>query len=884
MINNFSIMFWRRLDFTLFRRFAPFALSISLITLFIADSKKIYAHTVNCNASGCNQSLWINLDGGFISWVNTQCSTIFSDTVFRNLVRCLLQKLTNNDSSAHCRCKETPNDCTISNYVAKNLVSSPISLPVPGKGEIRITALYIDTWTINNLTCGVSVIDDPGTTCGSNDYYPSYDELRISINLDITATGRIIANQTAVGGGSADVYQFQARLIGTPIEAGVAVFIRHLENFLAPSGPACTGPDLQDVGLSLIRVFIGNPAQVTIRWTSAPSQDFLRRLVAFLDVQLRYLGRLIDVPAGVRNPYLGPASVYDMSDLVGTDTIQSPSTTRSCRKGGKIAHPLGGTVWFDLGMETGWCASGGGILMRGAVDIDVDYDDVPSVGDPGTQGCSCPAVSGGGNPCGGANICAAIHCSFFQRFWCLLINERVLNIEDPPGSGRPISKNTTGTFGGIMNAVGSCEQWVMILPKIKSWCPSGSSQDRLMGIRAVPTGCGSVSCGATMQRPDSGALVSYPVDIMFSVPLDLEFWLDTDATAAVNWNRLFSFLMNLNLGVNLAWWNCATGGGSPCQAWHRVFYLGAVIDPEITGVDTDATLPGYPPGGWAQSIADLLGVLLHGNLFLGAYVGIGLRPIIDPNNILPNPPNLDPVPADTYTPGTFTEPNLASSIDASGGFLRFRWNISGQLTGQWLGRFLDENLGIAPKISFGPRMVGRTFVIHSKPTWDKLEVFAYSDSIQNPHFVWRIDGGVWRGPEPSGRLRFGPFIEGKHKIEIAALDVSTGEFSEPAVIEFTIDSVAPEIKTNVEDIMRTKFVLVVDAYDFITPKEDILISYALNDGEWSEWTKDKTFQISVPEGENMLKIRAKDKAGNISLYSKKFFAVKNSTVGCGRGM
>lgn len=844
-------------------------LSTAIFLVLCGWGIEVRAHTTNVN-----RSLWVQLNAGFVGWLNTQCSNIFSDPVFRNLVRCMLMKMVVDNDTANCRCKEPPNDCSISTTTPlKNLApSGGISIPIPGKGNIVINQFYITNWIVNGISCSISAIDSAATACPG--YYPSFDELRISGTIDLTFNMRLVVDQTSVGGGAADVYTARGRIIGNPIQIGIALFIRHLEGFLSPSLSACTGRDLQDVGLSLVRFYIGNPARITIRWTSVPAQDILRKFVAFIDAQIRYLALNQDIVAAVR-PYVGPASIFDLSDFVGTDTIQNPATTRPCREGGKIGHPLGGNIWFDIGLETAWCYSGGGILMTGGINVDIDYDDVPGVGDPGTLGCGCPNVSGGGNPCGGSNICAAIHCSFFRRLWCLILNERALNIEDPPGSGLPISRDTSGTFGGIMNTLGSCEQWEIILPKIKSYCPDGSNYP--IGIRVVPRNCGSVSCGGTMQRPGAGSLVNYPVDLRFYAPLDLEFWLKENGTT---WRRLFSFWVDLNLGVNLAWWFCATGGGSPCQSWHRVAYIGVVIDPNITSVQQDPTLPGYPPGGWAQSIADLLAVLLHGNLFAGAYVGIGLKPIIDPDDVLANPPNLDPVPAATYTPGSFAEPNLASSIDVAGGFLRLRWNIRGQLTAQWLGRWLDDQIGIAPPFRpLRPHKVGKTYVYYSKPTWEKLEVVAYSDSIENPYFVWRLDGGVWRGPEPTGQLTFGPFIEGKHRLEIAAIDVGTGAYSQPAVIEFEIDSVPPSVKTNIKEIMPKSFVLYVDVYDFVS-KDDVEISWSLNDGEWTGWTKQRTFKINAVEGENIIRIKARDKAGNTSMYSQKFIAIENSNMGC----
>lgn len=883
---------WTKHNVKLPLRFLSFVL-IFFVYLAILAKKDASTHTVNCNASGCNQSLWVLLDSGFISWINTQCSNIFSSTEFRNMIVCLLQKFTHNDpdNNAHCRCAESPFNCTLSEtYAPRNLApSGGLNVPIPGRGNITITTIEVTSWVLNSISCSISVVDSGSTTCGSNDYYPSYDELRISGTLNLTINLRIVANQTAVGGGAADVYTARVDINVAPFEGSIAIFVRHLENFLSPSLASCVGSTLQDVGLSLLRLYIGNPATLTFRWVTVPpgSGDFLRRLVAFLDVQLRYLALNQTIAAGVR-PYLGPASVFDLSDFLGTDTILSPATTRSCRRGGRIGHPLGGNVWFDLGIENAWAAQSGGILMRGAVDIDIDYDEVPGVGDPGTQGCVCPAVSGGAScanqPCSG-NICVAISCTFFQRAWCLLLNERVLNIEDPPGSGVPVSRNTSGMFGGLMKGFGNCENWLMLLPQLKSYCPQGSNYP--MGIRIVPTSCGSVGCGVNLQRPDAGSLAPYPVDLDFFAPLDIEVWFMENGTT---WRRLFSFLTNLHLGLNLAWWFCATGPGSPCYSWSRVFYVGTVIDPDITSVQQDATLPGYPPGGWAQSIADILGVLLSGNLFAGLYVGIGLKPIIDPDDLLANPVNLDPIPPippPTYTPGSFAEPNLDSSINVAtaGGhtFLRLQWNISGALTGRWLTNEIDKNMRIAPPVSIPSIRAAKLEVQKLRISQEKAEflLIVGDDDKDGWQYLWRIDGGVWRGPEPTNKITLGPFLEGYHRVEFAAVNLKKNKITPPVPIDFKIDSVPPDIITNIDEIMPRKFVLYVKTRDFLTSDDEIEVQVSLNGKNIYGWTKEKTFLIEAKYGENMVEILAKDKEDNISYYAKRFFTYEAERFGCG---
>jgi len=851
---------------------------ISFVILILP--KNISSHTVNCCSGPSSGSIYLQLESGFWNWVNTQCASIFGDSIMRNLIACMLSKTTDS-SGGQCRCKESPYDCSISSYTPRNLItsSSGFGIPVAGGKSITIKEAYITSWSVTSLSCSVSVVDDTATSCPGP--YPSYDYVRVSINLSIQANFRLVVDQTAVGGGANDNYYGQINISAAPAELGFNFLLRHLENFLTPSASSCNGSTLQDVGLSVAYLYLGNPARITVRWTTLPSRTHLAQLVAFIDAQLRYQSFNKDIAAGVK-PYLGPMSVFDLKDFLGTDLISNPGETRACRTGGKISHPISGTLYYDVGIETGFCASGGGTLHQGAIDIDIDFDDVGSPpGDPGTMGCSCPGVSGGSNPCGGSHICAAIHCSFFQKLWCQLVNEKFLHIEDPPGrpGAVPVSRDTPGIFGGIMGSFGTCENWVMFIPPMRSFCPSGSG--KLMGIRAVPTGCGSTACGATMQRPAApGTWESYPVDLQFYVPYDFEFWINDSG-----WKRLMSLLIDMHLGVNLAWWFC---GAAPCESYHRVAYLGVVIDPNITGVQTDTTHPSFPgPSGWTGVLADLIGVILNGNLFLGGYVGIGLRPIIDPDGVIPippGPPNLDPPGSASYNPGSFSEPDLNSGIDVFGGFLRFRFNISGALTARWLANELDKQMNIAPPLNANRATFPETFIVsYTKPAWDGMEIQFDAIGGEDIMYVWRIDNGVWRGPERRNKVFLPGLLEGYHKFEVAAIDNKTGLYDPtPAKLEFLVDSVGPDIYTNLQDNVYNGFVVKVKAVDSWTPEKEIQISWRIDDGEWTEWTNQKEIILNLPEGQHRIDIKAKDLNGNESIWSKVFNIQKREEVvfGC----
>ncbi len=140
--------------------------------------RNVSSHTVDCCGTYPNQSLWLQLDSGFWSWFNTQCSNIFNDTIMRNFITCLLQKITDT-SGGQCRCKEPPYDCTISSYTPKNLLTQDFT--VPGTKDVTIKQFYITSWNVTSSGCSISIVDDAATSCPGA--YPSYDYIRVSITL-----------------------------------------------------------------------------------------------------------------------------------------------------------------------------------------------------------------------------------------------------------------------------------------------------------------------------------------------------------------------------------------------------------------------------------------------------------------------------------------------------------------------------------------------------------------------------------------------------------------------------------------------------------------------------------------------------------------------------
>jgi hypothetical protein len=179
-----------------------------------------------------------------------------------------------------------------------------------------------------------------------------------------------------------------------------------------------------------------------------------------------------------------------------------------------------------------------------------------------------------------------------------------------------------------------------------------------------------------------------------------------------------------------------------------------------------------------------------------------------------------------------------------------------------------------------------TYTSDPHALYTKIEFAAWSPHSSKFRYSWRLDGGTWNLWQRENSVVLHHLLEGWHVFEVRAQDENKFIDPTPARYVFRIDSLGPDIKLTAPDMVRgSKFKAFVDVQDAQAKKSETLVSWKVDDGEWSEWVPASeltSIEInSLAKGEHILHIRAKDDVGNISTYSHRFFATeKVGVLGC----
>ncbi|MFZ8804259.1 MAG: putative metal-binding motif-containing protein, partial [Candidatus Calescibacterium sp.] len=197
----------------------------------------------------------------------------------------------------------------------------------------------------------------------------------------------------------------------------------------------------------------------------------------------------------------------------------------------------------------------------------------------------------------------------------------------------------------------------------------------------------------------------------------------------------------------------------------------------------------------------------------------------------------------------------------------------------------SEN-GVRVSRSLTPPETFITYTSDPHALYTKIEFAAWSPNSSKFRYSWRLDGGTWNLWQRENSVVLTHLLEGWHVFEVRAQDENKLIDPTPARFVFRIDSLGPDIRLTAPDMVRgSKFKAFVDVQDAQAQKSETLVSWKLDDGEWSEWVPASeltSIEInSLAKGEHILHIRAKDDVGNISTYSHRFFvSEKPEVLGC----
>jgi hypothetical protein len=179
-----------------------------------------------------------------------------------------------------------------------------------------------------------------------------------------------------------------------------------------------------------------------------------------------------------------------------------------------------------------------------------------------------------------------------------------------------------------------------------------------------------------------------------------------------------------------------------------------------------------------------------------------------------------------------------------------------------------------------------TYTSDPHALYTKIEFAAWSPHSSKFRYSWRLDGGTWNLWQRENSVVLTHLLEGWHVFEVRAQDENKLIDPTPARFVFRIDSLGPDIRLTAPEMVRgSKFKAFIDVQDAQAQKSETLVSWKLDDGEWSEWVPASeltSIEInSLAKGEHILHIRAKDDVGNISTYSHRFFVLEKPRVfGC----
>ena len=346
----------------------------------------------------------------------------------------------------------------------------------------------------------------------------------------------------------------------------------------------------------------------------------------------------------------------------------------------------------------------------------------------------------------------------------------------------------------------------------------------------------------------------------------------------------------------------------------RVVDVTLYIDPDVRyfiAYNTNAL--GLSGSDWAEILGNIIPVLLSG------VAGAKLRVAFDPSALIQIPIELNfPWVGPEFGSLNWDQPFPASggSADQIGDYFEMFIHWKGR-TGMSNIIKLLKNFGvdivdmIGGVAGLAPRAVNfatfntngngihnngiarinppETFITYTSDPhalYTRVEFSGWSPEGGKLKYSWRLDGGTWNLWQEENSVVLHHLLEGWHVFEVRAKDERKFIDPTPARFVFRIDSLGPDINVVGADTVRgehARFKLSVR--DAQAEPEKTLVSWKLNDGEWSEWMPASELKVielnKLEKGEHVLRIRAKDDVGNISSYTHRFFVLEKAGVlGC----
>ncbi len=163
-----------------------------------------------------------------------------------------------------------------------------------------------------------------------------------------------------------------------------------------------------------------------------------------------------------------------------------------------------------------------------------------------------------------------------------------------------------------------------------------------------------------------------------------------------------------------------------------------------------------------------------------------------------------------------------------------------------------------------------------------FKVTAYDPDSQGEPilFSYRLDGGLWTPYLPLKEIKLNGLWEGRHVLEVKAMDMEGHREGTPVKYEFVVDTQPPQVHIIGKTLTDDSPVFFVDAKDYITPSDKIKVSYSVDGSKWTPFSYDKQIELSgLSAGKHVLAVKAVDEAGNVAEVVQNF-VVEDGGFGC----
>jgi hypothetical protein len=283
--------------------------------------------------------------------------------------------------------------------------------------------------------------------------------------------------------------------------------------------------------------------------------------------------------------------------------------------------------------------------------------------------------------------------------------------------------------------------------------------------------------------------------------------------------------------------------------------LGAPMISGFTGGDgTDDLLGGFGFGGFGGgetleimniNVDDLMGALGAAMGGIGGLLGLGERPNCADFSDTP-PTNIDDPPY-SWSPCSPFSPSY--------------WAV-------WDNYYPPETTIHEPE------------VVDARGTLVTFDAYDEKDSDGQIRFSYRLDGGLWSPWKAERYALLKGLLEGRHLLQVRALDSDNNIEATPAAMIFTVDSIPPTIALS-GTVRGSTATFVAEVRDFQSQPENVQIAYRLDGAVWSDYQTAKTIELAhLSDGTHTLSVKAIDQAGNEAIATQAFNVAPEAAFGC----